>query len=261
MFRAGSLGHWLAERPFGLAMSSGFFSFFAHAGMLAALTSRGLAPRLVSGSSAGALVGGAWAAGVAPDAIATRLETLERRDFWDPAPGPGLLAGRRFDAILRQLLPIHVIEDCPVPVRISVFDIRARHTEVLARGDLADAIRASCAVPGLFHPVRIGGRMYWDGGILDRPGLDGLAGEDRVLYHHIAARSPWRAPGSKSLRIPRRRGLAALVLDDLPRSGPFRLSAGRRALALARTATMRALDAPLPVDGVVRIHATDSRTY
>ena len=60
------LSEWLAEGPFTLAMSSGFFSFFAHTGMLGSLTTAGHVPRAVAGSSAGALVGGAWAAGLAP---------------------------------------------------------------------------------------------------------------------------------------------------------------------------------------------------
>ena len=217
---AETLGDWLAARPFALAMSSGFFSFYAHTGMLSTLTGRGLAPRAVAGSSAGALVGGAWAAGLDADALAHRLERLERAEFWDPAVGAGLLAGRRFDRILRDLLPTTAIRACRVPVKISVFDIVRRATAVLDDGDLAHAIRASCAVPALFHPVRIAGRAYWDGGILDRPGLAGLANDDRVLFHHIASKSPWRT----KLSVPRRPGMVTLVIDDLPRSGPFRRS-------------------------------------
>jgi len=244
------LGDWLADRPFALAMSSGFFSFFAHTGMLGVLTGRGLVPDRVAGSSAGALVGGAWAAGLDARALADRLVALRRDDFWDPAPGAGLLAGKKFDRLLRELLPTTAIDRCRVPVGISVFDIARRTTRVLGEGDLAHAIRASCAVPALFHPVRIGGRAYWDGGILDRPGLAGFAGADRVLFHHIHSRSPWR----RTLAIPRRPGMVTLVLDQLPRSGPFKLDAGRRALALAREATRRALAAPI-VDGVVRLAA------
>ena len=245
------LGDWLHERPFALAMSSGFFSFFAHTGMLSSLVRRGLVPRAVAGSSAGALVGGAWAAGVEPDVLASRFERLERREFWDPAPGAGLLAGRRFDQLLREMLPTTDVARCRVPVKISVFDIARRKTAVLADGDLAHAIRASCCVPALFHPVRIAGRAYWDGGILDRPGLAGLANDDRVLFHHIASKSPWR----HKLAVPRRPGMITLVIDDLPRSGPFRLDAGRRALVLARDAMVRALDARIE-DGVVRVRAT-----
>jgi NTE family protein len=241
------LGDWLARAPFGLAMSSGFFSFFAHTGMLAALVERGLVPAHVAGSSAGALVGGAYAAGLAPQALAEVLVTLERAQFWDPRLGAGLLAGEKFDRLLRQMLPVDQFERCNLPVRISVFDILARRTAVLARGDLAHAIRASCAVPAMFQPVWIERRPYWDGGILDRPGIAGVP-PGRLLFHHIASRSPWRrvAPG-----LPRRAELVSLVIDELPRSGPFKLDAGKRAMQLARDATLRALDQPIVDDAVV----------
>ena len=243
------LGDWLAAQPFGLAMSSGFFSFYAHTGMLAALVERGLAPSHVAGSSAGALVGGAWAAGLAPDHLADVLLRLERADFWDPAPGLGLLKGQRFDRLLREMLPVDRLEAGRVPMQISVFDIVRRRTEVLRRGDLPVAIRASCAVPGLFHPVWIGKKPYWDGGILDRPGIAGIADGERLLFHHIASRSSWRAADQVP---PRRREMTTLVLEDLPRSGPTRLDAGRRALAMAREATRRALDRPIAA-GVVTV--------
>ena len=160
----------------------------------------------------------------------------------------GLLAGRKLDRVLRAMLPVSDIAACRVPVAISAFDIALRRTTVLA-GDLAHAIRASCAVPGLFHPVRIAGRSYWDGGILDRPGLAGVPAADARAAPSHRARSPWRV----RLDVPRRAGMVTLVLDGLPRSGPFRLDAGRRALALARAATSRALDAPIGDDGVVRV--------
>jgi NTE family protein len=240
-----TLGDWLADAPFGLAMSSGFFAFYAHTGMLAALVARGLTPAHAAGSSAGALVAGAWAAGVPPDELAGVLERLERGDFWDPAPGAGLLAGKKFDAMLRRMLPVTAFERCGAPVRISAFDILARRTRVLATGDLADAIRASCAVPAMFHPVWIARRPYWDGGILDKPGIAGVP-PGRLLYHHISSSAPSRV----HRELPRRPDTIALVLRDLPRSGPFRLAAGRRALVHARAATERALDLPI-VDGVV----------
>jgi NTE family protein len=236
-----TLAEWLHREPFQLAMSSGFFAFYAHTGMLEALLARGFVPVLAAGSSAGALVAGAWGAGLEPATLARELLRLERGAFWDPALGAGLLAGKKFDALLRALLPVAAVDACRVPVRISVFDILARRTAVLSRGDLADAIRASCAVPAMFHPVWIDRRPYWDGGILDRPGLAGVA-PGRVLYHHIASRSP----------VPRRADMVTLVIEDLPRSGPFRLEAGRRALAVAREHTMRALDAPI-IDSVVRV--------
>jgi len=110
--------------------------------------------------------------------------------------------------------------------------------------ELSPAIHASCAVPVMFHPVRIEGRLLVDGGVSDRPGLAGVPAGTQVLYHHLSSRSPWRRRGSPSLNIPQAAGLTALVLDDLPRSGPFALSAGRAALKEARQRTRAALQKP-----------------
>ena len=83
-----------------------------------------------------------------------------------------------------------------------------------------------------------------DGGVADRPGLAGMQAE-RVLYHHLASRSPWRRKKGAHTRIPERTGMQSLVIDELPRVGPNKLPEGRQAYALAREATQRALDKPL----------------
>jgi NTE family protein len=242
-----SLREHLREAPFALAMSSGFFSFFAHTGFLTVLEDEGLVPSRVSGSSAGALVTGAWASGLDAPALATELEQLERRDFWDPGVGAGFLRGRLFRERLERLLPTHAFHECRVPAAVSVFEVRGRRTHVLSSGDLTAAIHASCAVPVLFHPVPIAGLCYLDGGILDRPGLAGMPeSEPRVLFHHIAAKSAWRT----KLAVPRRPGMVTVVLEGLPRSGPFRLDAGRAAFRAARAAMKRALNGRI-ADGVV----------
>jgi NTE family protein len=236
-----TLAEWLREGPFSLCMSSGFFSFFAHAGLLGVLIEEGFLPERVSGSSAGALVTGAWAGGVEPSVLANALMTLERKDFWDPSPGLGFLRGKRFREKVDSLLVAKTFEACRVPAAISVFDLASRKTRVLDRGALAPAICASCAVPGLFHPVWIDGRAYWDGGVLDRPGLMGMPEKDRVLFHHIASRSPWRKVDSEAMNIPKRNRMTTLVIEELPRSGPFKLDAGRRAFDVARAAAKTAL--------------------
>lgn len=234
------LRSWLEQGDFALGMSSGFFGFFAHTGMLQALEEEGFVPRAVAGSSAGALVGGAWASGMSPRDLAEELFRLRREDFWDPSPGFGVLRGRLFRERLIELLAVSTIEQCRVPLRVSVTDVLSRRVRVLHSGDLATAIHASCAVPIMFHPVRHQGRVFTDGGVVDRPGIAGLIDEPRVLYHHLASRSPWRS--KKSIEVPRRAGLRPLVLEGLPRSGPFKLHEGRRALQVAYEATKRALD-------------------
>jgi NTE family protein len=239
-----TLRSWLAEGPFTLGLSSGFFGFFAHAGVVSVLEAEGLRPVHIVGSSAGALVGGLWGAGVPAAALRDELLALRRAHFWDPGPGAGLLRGRLFRSRLEAMLPVTTFEACRTPVALSAFDVLAWRTAVLDRGPLAPAIHASCAAPVLFQPVRIGGRLYADGGVLDRPGLAGAAADARVLYHHLTSRSPWRRPSSPALRVPERPGLRAVALQGIPRCGPFRLQNGREAFERAAEGMRAALDAP-----------------
>ena len=247
-----TLREWLREGPFTLGLSSGFFGFFAHSGLLSALEDDGVLPTRLAGSSAGALVAGLWASGLSAARLREELCALRREDFWDPQPGPGLLRGRLFRERLEALLPVRTFAACRAPVSISVYDVLARRTRVLDAGELAPAIQASCAVPLLFQPIWVEGRPLLDGGIADRPGLDGVPAGERIFHHHLVSRLPTRLLGAASgLDVPRRPGLTALVIDGLPRLGPFRLERGMRAFELARRAAQEALSRPVQ-SGVVR---------
>lgn len=240
-----TLAEWLAEAPFSLALSSGYFGFFAHCGVMLALEEAGLVPAQLAGSSAGALVAGCFGAGLSATEISERLHAVTRADFWDPFPGFGLLRGRKFRQHLHQILPGDDLSTCKIPVAVSVFDVFGQKTEVRRRGSLAAAIQASCALPGLFQPVRLDGRYYWDGGVLDRPGLSGVRDAPRVFYHHLASRSPWRRKNGAHTKIPARPGLVALAITGLPRSGPFALAVGPQIIHLAQAAATRALRRPV----------------
>lgn len=243
-----TLGDALAAQPFALAMSSAFFGFFAHAGLLAALDDAGLRPARYAGSSAGAMIAGLAASGTSPRAIADELLGLRRADFWDPAPGLGLLRGELFRARIARLASAATLEACARPVALSVFDLARRRTVVLTTGDLPTAITASCSFPLLLHPVRREGRLLSDGGIADRPGIAGLADQPPMalrLYHPVAAGQPRGAPLGRFLRVPPRPGTITLRIPALPRVHPFALDAGRAAFAYARAAVGRALVAPV----------------
>lgn len=240
-----TLKEWLSEKPFSMTLSAGFFGFFAHAGVMTVLEDAGLLPVRISGASAGALVGGIWASGANATTIRDELLRLRREDFWDVRLGPGLLAGRLFRSRLEALLPTRIFEHCRVPAGLSVYDVLSRSTRVVERGPLAPAIVASCAVPGLFHPVWLDGRPLLDGGILDRHGLAGMPDDSRVFYHHLSSRSPWRRRGSSSLEVPNRSGMTALVIGTLPRVGPFRLERGLRAFDIGARSAKEALDRPV----------------
>ena len=240
-----TLRDWLRATPFTLVMSSGFFGFFAHAGLVSVLEEEGLVPTRIAGSSAGALVGGLWAAGVPAVRIRDELLGLRREHFWDPRPGLGLLRGGRFRGLLERLLPVETFGGCRVPLALSVWDVLARRTVVLCDGPLAPAIHASCAFPVLLQPVSIDGRLYADGGIANRPGMAGVADSEHVLYHHLAARSPWRRRTSPALAMPDRPRMQSIALGDLPRLGPFRLGRGPEAMERAAVGAREALSRPI----------------
>lgn len=244
-----TLREWAHSGPFTLTLSAGFFGFFAHAGLMSALEEADLPPSRLAGSSAGALVAGLWASGRDATELRKLLFDVKRQDFWDPAPGWGLLKGRLFARILDDLLGATTFEACRAPLAVSVFDVRQRQALVLDAGPLAPAIQASCTFPGLFHPVSIDGRPFIDGGVADRSGLSGVPADQRVLYHHLSTRSRWRRRFARLTGCPRREGMIPLIVEGLPSVGPFRLSKGKQAFARAYEAVTAALDQPVEPGG------------
>lgn len=236
-----TLKDWLTQAPFTLTLSSGFFSFFAHTGLLSVLEEEGLLPQRITGASAGALSGGLWASGVSAQTLAKFLFELQKNDFWDPSIGLGLLKGRLFRQIMRDISPVTDVDKTKIPLTVSVFNGLSRKTESLSTGPIDKVIYASCAVPLLFQPIWLDGALYWDGGIKDRPAMSSIKPGERVLYHHILSRSPWRRKNSDALKIPDRPDTQVLAFDDLPRVGPNRLSAGKLAFDVARERTRHAL--------------------
>ncbi len=215
----------LADKPFTLALSSGFFGFYAHVGFLKAIEEIGLKPSAFSGTSAGAIVGAAAARGLSTKEIEKLFIRISRKDFWDPSLGLGLLRGQKF----QRLLEIEIGDDfsqLQKPLRIPVFDIASRTTKVFTSGNLARAIRASCAVPFMFHPVRIDRRFYWDGGIQDKMGIYGIGQNEKILCHYLEGnkRDPYafyEAKRDEKAAKARGKNLIQVCLKGLPQSHPF----------------------------------------
>lgn len=239
-----TLKDWLSAESFTMAMSSGFFGFYAHAGCLLALEEADLTPQRYTGASAGSLAAGFAASGLDSVTMIDYLMSVDRAGFWDPKMGLGLLHGGKFQSLLREMLPVERIEECPIPLAISVFDIATRKTVVLESGDLASAIHASCAVPGMFHPVKVNGRYYYDGGILDKDGVDGIAKHERTLFNHLMSRTLFRRYLMNTEKLPLRANLKALVVEGLPKVSPVNMQTGRQALAMSKAATKVALGLP-----------------
>lgn len=179
---SGTLREWLEEAPFTLALSSSFFGFYAHCGFADALYSAGHRPAKFTGASAGAIVAAALASDVTPADAREIFFSLKREDFWDPGPGLGLLRGKKFENNIKDRFARDICET-KFPLEISVFDLWTMRTRYLTEGPLAKAVVASCSVPLMFHPVRMGKRIYLDGGILNKSGIH--PGHERVLCVYL----------------------------------------------------------------------------
>lgn len=162
----------LLRRPVkvGLALSGGATHGAAHVGVLRVLEREGIRPDFIAGTSAGAIVGAAYAAGLPLERISKIFTSLN----WTSLVRPSLLqkTGGFFDTtplenMIREMLNNQNFEDLPVLFAVVACDIMNGEKVVLRSGPLAPAVRASSAFPGLFNPVHLDGRLLVDGGVVD----------------------------------------------------------------------------------------------
>lgn len=224
-----SNAQWLERESFTLMLSAGFFGFFSHTGLLRAFEERELVPANVVGVSAGALAGGLWCSGISATDLAQTLHGLRRDDFWDPGlPLGGLLKGRKFGGLLRELLSdagVGTVDETSIDFTPVVHDVLRRKPVAVRSGPLDIAIRASCTVPLMFRPIVFEKQLWVDGGVSDRCGMTALRGDERVLLHYLPSRRRFGPPSSPPTRVPS--GEASLLLTpDLPKVTPFRLDQG-----------------------------------
>lgn len=154
----------------GLVLGGGGAFGAAHVGVLQVLAERGIRPGIVTGTSSGALVGAAYAAGVELDALdrAARGFRWGAIARWSLAPRWGLLDTTAIvDAVSRTLGEDPLIEDLPRRFAAFATDLRTRRGVILDSGPLSLALRATVAVPGLLPPVRRGRELLADGGMID----------------------------------------------------------------------------------------------
>ncbi|MEV5003529.1 patatin-like phospholipase family protein [Nocardioides sp. LML1-1-1.1] len=153
-----------------LVLGSGGARGYAHLGAVEELRARGHEVVAVSGTSMGAVVGGLIAAGK-DEEFADWAATLTQRRvvrLADPTwGGGGAASAERLMASLDELVGEVMIEDLPIPFTAVATDLAARREVWFQRGPLIPAIRASIAIPGLFTPAVVDGRVLVDGGLLN----------------------------------------------------------------------------------------------
>ena len=160
----------MTTRPtVGLALSGGAARGIAHVGVLRALVENNIPIDYIAGTSAGSLVGGAWASGMSMDEIEKIGLNLKWRDVGRVTMSRlGVQSNDRLEAYLRSHLPVTRFEDLPIPLAVVATELHSGLPVIMRdRGDLPFAIRASCAIPGWYVPVTDeNGRQLVDGGLV-----------------------------------------------------------------------------------------------
>jgi NTE family protein len=155
------------EVRIGLALGGGFARGIAHVGVLEVIEREKIPLHCITGVSAGAIVAAAFASGATAAEIGAVGSKMRFGDVarWGLSK-LGLVGSERMTTFLRRLLKYMTFDEMHIPLGVVATDIRAGKPVVFRdKGDVADAIRASCSYPGLFRPFDINGRTYVDGAI------------------------------------------------------------------------------------------------
>lgn len=178
----------------GLALGGGGVRGWAHVGVLSVLEGLGLRPDLVAGTSAGAITAAYLAAGFSVEEMTEVMRSQDTRALFSLRfDRYGLVDTADFAAYLRGHLGERRIEEMERPLFIVCTDLESGKEVVLERGPLVESVLASCAMPGVFAPVRLGGRFLIDGGVSNNVPVSALVnhGADFTigiqLYKRIGA--------------------------------------------------------------------------
>ncbi|WP_281975622.1 patatin-like phospholipase family protein [Halobacillus litoralis] len=153
----------------GLALGSGGARGFSHLGVLKVLQDHDISVDMIAGSSMGALVGSFFAAGQKIDDLYKLAFTFKRKYYLDfTVPKMGFIQGKRIKEYIRLFTFGKNLEDFELPMSIVATDLYGGAKKVFTTGPASEAVRASIAIPGIFVPEKIDGRLYIDGGVMDR---------------------------------------------------------------------------------------------
>lgn len=157
------------EARLGLVLGGGAALGAAHAGVLQVLEEAGIDCPVVAGTSAGALIGAGYAAGLPSLVITDAVLSASWADFGELRPGRrlGLLDTSPLERSIQELVTVRLIEELGRRFAALAWDLITRQPVLLTKGPLGSALRASSAVPGLFPPVRIGELLLVDGALAD----------------------------------------------------------------------------------------------
>ncbi|HET7185905.1 MAG TPA: patatin-like phospholipase family protein [Terriglobales bacterium] len=148
----------------GLALGGGFARGLAHIGVLKVLEEEGIPVNFIAGTSVGSVIGAAYCSGISAKELEEIAGLVRFKDFarWTLSRY-GFASNDRMERFLKKMLRCHTFEELKVPLAVAATDFASGEGVVFRSGPLVDAVRASCAYPGMFLPVNVNGRLMVDG--------------------------------------------------------------------------------------------------
>ncbi len=158
------------ERPsLGLALGGGSARGLAHIGVLQVFEAEGIPVDYLAGTSMGGLIGAFYASGMNLKMMQRLAKKIEKRLWFDlTIPKMGIIAGEKITQILHFLTRNCNFQDLKIPFAVSATDLYSGENITISEGNLADAVRATISIPGIFPPVEWQNYLLVDGGVLNR---------------------------------------------------------------------------------------------
>jgi NTE family protein len=156
-----------------LVLGAGAAKGFAHVGVLKVLEANRVPVHMVVGTSVGSFVGSLYSYGYPTDDLQDFAMGLEKGEIADwTVPDNGFVKGEKLEAYVNRRIRNTTMENLRIPFYAVATDIGSGQEMVFGKGNTGLAVRASCSIPGIFRPVRIGDRMYVDGGVVSPVAVD-----------------------------------------------------------------------------------------
>lgn len=159
----------------GLALAGGFARGIAHIGVLRVLEQNHIPIDCMSGTSVGALIAAAYASGTSLEEMEHQAHATRFTDFgrWTLSR-MGLASNQKLEEFMARFATVTEFEKLRIPLAVAATDLGRGKTVYFTSGNLYQAVRASCAYPGLFLPIEVNGRLLVDGFVTDPVPVDGV---------------------------------------------------------------------------------------
>ncbi len=182
-----------------LVLGAGASKGFAHVGVLKILETNKIPIHLIVGTSVGSVVGSFYASGLSAFDLQKLSFSVEQRDIVDlTLPDNGFIKGEKLEEFVNNTVKHTPMEKLRVPFFAVATEIQTGQETVFGRGNTGQAVRASCAIPGVFRPVKIGDKVYVDGGVVSPVAVEAAKrlGAEVVIAVDISAGSERTPPGN-----------------------------------------------------------------